>query len=82
MEQSNENENIISTKNETCEVFFNDVPMGNFFEHYPSLEQKIRCSHNNTYHSECNTCLIFSCFKVVIIKFLYMVIFLIYHGNM
>jgi hypothetical protein len=38
MEQSNENENIISTKNETCEVFFNDVPMGNFFEHYPSLE--------------------------------------------
>jgi hypothetical protein len=31
MEQSNENENIISNKNETCEVFFNDVPMGIFF---------------------------------------------------
>jgi hypothetical protein len=23
------------------------------------------CSHNNMYHSKCNACLIFSCFKVV-----------------
>jgi hypothetical protein len=40
MEQSYENENTISTKNETCEVFLNDVPMGIFFENDPSLESK------------------------------------------
>jgi hypothetical protein len=40
MEQSNENENIISTKNETCEVFPNDVPMGKKIKNYPSLESK------------------------------------------
>jgi hypothetical protein len=40
MEQSNENENIISTKNETCEVFLNDVPMGKEKFNYPSLESK------------------------------------------
>ncbi len=46
------------------------------------------CSHNNTYHKKCNVCLVFSCFKVVIlfvakfIRFFYIVVFLIYHGNM
>ncbi len=24
------------------------------------------CNHNNTYHSRCHVCLVFSCFKVVI----------------
>jgi hypothetical protein len=24
------------------------------------------CNHNNTYHSQCNVCLVFSCFKIVI----------------
>ncbi len=38
MEQWNENENIISIENETCESFFNDVPMEEMFENYPGLE--------------------------------------------
>jgi hypothetical protein len=42
MEQSNESEKIISTKNETCEIFFNDVPMGKKKFNYPSLESKNR----------------------------------------
>jgi hypothetical protein len=29
-----------STKNETCGIFFNDVPMEEMFENYPSLETK------------------------------------------
>jgi hypothetical protein len=40
MEQSNENENIISTKNETCENFLNDVLMGKKIDNYFSLESK------------------------------------------
>jgi len=31
MEQSNENENMISIKNETCEVFLNDASYGRKF---------------------------------------------------
>jgi len=46
------------------------------------------CIDNNMYHSKCNVCLVFSCFKVVIwfnveiIRFVCIVVFLIYHGNM
>jgi len=54
MEQSNENENIISTKNETCEFFLNDVPMEKNLKIILVWNQKTRCNHNNTYHSECN----------------------------
>jgi hypothetical protein len=35
-----ENENIMSTKNETCGIFLNDVLMEEMFEDYPSLETK------------------------------------------
>jgi len=38
MDQLNENENIISTKNETCEVFLNDVLMEEMFEDYLHLK--------------------------------------------
>jgi hypothetical protein len=40
-----------------------------------------RCNHNNMYHNKCNTCLVFSCFKVKIsfdvgiVRFVYIVIF-------
>jgi len=48
----------------------------------------IGCNHNNTNHCKCNACYFFSCFKVVIqfhveiVRFVYIVVFLIYHGNM
>ncbi len=38
MEQSNENEKIISTKNETCEFLFNDVPMEEISEDYSNFQ--------------------------------------------
>jgi hypothetical protein len=40
MEQSNENENKIKTKNETCEIFLNDVPMKNLFEKLSQLGKR------------------------------------------
>jgi hypothetical protein len=38
MKKSNKNENIISTKNETCEVFLNDIFMEEMFEDYLNLK--------------------------------------------
>jgi hypothetical protein len=66
MEQSNENENIISTKNETCENFLNDVPMGKKFKNYLSLESKNKGVVIITHTIKCNAYLVFSCFKVLI----------------
>ncbi len=48
MEQWNENENIISIENETCEIFLNDVPMEKMFENDPSLE----IESNKVYQNE------------------------------
>jgi hypothetical protein len=38
MEKSNKNENIISTKNETCEIFLIDVLIEEMFEDYLNLK--------------------------------------------
>jgi len=45
------------------------------------MNMLVACNHNSTYHNKSNTCLVFSCFKVEIIRFVYIVVFLIYHGN-
>ncbi len=46
------------------------------------------CGHYSMHHSKCNACLVFSCLKVVIefhgeiVRFVYIFLFLVYHGNM
>jgi hypothetical protein len=47
MEQSNGNENIISTENETNEFFLNDVPMEKMSKNYLGLEIKSNKILNN-----------------------------------
>ncbi len=59
-----------------------------FWTNYRSLFMTLGCSHNNTYHNKCNVYLVLSCFKVIIqfdveiIRFVCIVVFFIYHGNM
>ncbi len=47
MEQWNENENIISIENETCQIFLNDVLMEEVFENYLSLEIESNIVYQN-----------------------------------
>ncbi len=47
MEQWNENENIISIENETCQIFLNDVLMEEMFENYLSLEIESNIVYQN-----------------------------------